>query len=250
MTGKGIMRLPNDFLREKDIGTCALCLNDDVLLTDEHIFPRSLGGKIVCQFLCRDCNKKMGKIDHEFDHGMLPRLNHIISGAKGKITPREFIGCLQGRIFDAEWDIAPPLEGGKIAYEIACCRFGLQYARGSNEARLLQSALLNHAKQDTERLVLPFMNHELPQLEESIGSRVMWATEFWGLSVVSLAGVIQGVITEKEDNRFRTPIEDANLYLVPCEKGDAAEIVSLRKWYEDHRIDARELRELLKKLCP
>ncbi len=245
------MRLTSEFLGgNTDIGTCALCLTDGVELTYEHIFPSSFGGKMVCQFLCEDCNKKMGKIDYEFDHGMLPRMNHIMSGAKGKITPREFIGCLQGRIFDAEWDIAPPLEGCKIAYEIACCRFGLQYARGSNEARLLQSALLNHAKQDTERLVLPFMNHELPQLEESIGSRVMWATEFWGLSVVSLAGVIQGVITEKEDNRFRTPIEDANLYLVPCEKGDAAEIVSLRKWYEDHRIDARELRELLKKLCP
>ena len=250
MTSTGVMRLPNDFLREKGIGTCALCLKDNVLLTNEHIFPRLLGGKLVCQFLCSDCNRKMGKIDREFDHGMLPRLNHIISGAKGKITPNEFLGCLQGRLLDAELDIAPPFEGCKIAYETACCRFGLQYARGSNEAKLLQSTLLNHSKQDVQRLVIPFMNQELPQLEESIGTRIMWATEFWGLSVVSLAGVILGVMTEKEDNRFRTPVDNANLYLVPCEKGCAAEIVSLNKWYEYHSLDARELRELLDKLCP
>ena len=242
------MKLKSDFLcGDTDIGTCALCLKDGEL-TKEHIFPSSFGGKMVCQFLCESCNKKMGKIDYEFDHGMLPRMNHIMSGAKGKISPREFLGCFQGKTFDAILDIVPPLEGCKIAYEIACSNFGLQYARGSNEASLLQKALLNHSEQDAECLVLPFMNHELPQLEESIGSRVMWATEFCGLSVVSVAGVVQGVITEKADNRFLTPVYDAKLYLVPCKRGHAAEIVSLKEWYEKHRLDMKEAYELLDKI--
>lgn len=243
------MRLAGEFLDGKsDVGTCALCLKEGVPLTDEHIFPQSLGGKIICKFLCGRCNTKMGVIDREFDCGMLPRLNHIVSRSKGKISPREFLGCFQGKTFDAVLDVAPPLEGCKIAYEIACSRFGLRYVRNSKEAGLLRRALFDHREQDVELLVLPLLNHELPELEYSIGMKSMWATEFWGLSVVSVAGVVQGVITEKSDDRFRTSVDDATLYLSPYKKGCVAEALPLKKWYESHHLDIGEVNRLLKKL--
>lgn len=38
---------------------CILCL-DEKPLTDEHIIPKSLGGKLTCAFLCKNCNSTLG----------------------------------------------------------------------------------------------------------------------------------------------------------------------------------------------
>lgn len=38
---------------------CLLCLGEKPL-SEEHIIPEALGGKLICEFLCRDCNSKCG----------------------------------------------------------------------------------------------------------------------------------------------------------------------------------------------
>jgi HNH endonuclease len=42
------------------INFCVLCLNDNLSLTDEHIFPESAGGRIKKCILCKTCNDKAG----------------------------------------------------------------------------------------------------------------------------------------------------------------------------------------------
>lgn len=38
---------------------CILCLEEGAL-TEEHLIPRALGGRLSCQFLCRSCNSRFG----------------------------------------------------------------------------------------------------------------------------------------------------------------------------------------------
>ena len=38
---------------------CILCLEEGAL-TDEHLIPQALGGRLSCQFLCRSCNSRFG----------------------------------------------------------------------------------------------------------------------------------------------------------------------------------------------
>ena len=131
----------------------------------------------------------------------------------------------------------------------ACFHFGLKYAKESREAMQLRRSLLARNEQDSEGLVLPLIESELPQLVKSITADMMWATEFHGLAIVSLLGVTQGVITEKTDSRFRTPIDDASLILSPRNKGGKAMIVPLQEWYKTHCLDISEVGGLLEKLC-
>lgn len=42
------------------INFCILCLKDNITLTDEHIFPESVGGRIKKPILCKPCNDKVG----------------------------------------------------------------------------------------------------------------------------------------------------------------------------------------------
>lgn len=43
---------------------CLFCLRDDVLLTDEHLFPAALGGNIVVEgSVCADCNHGFSKFE-------------------------------------------------------------------------------------------------------------------------------------------------------------------------------------------
>lgn len=42
---------------------CILCLKENTLC-DEHIIPKSIGGRLICCFLCLDCNSELG---HEID---------------------------------------------------------------------------------------------------------------------------------------------------------------------------------------
>lgn len=244
------MRLTSEFLDgDAGVGTCVLCLKEHVSLTDEHIFPHSFGGKIECRFLCESCNRKMGEIDKDFSRGMIPRLHGIISGTKRRVSPQEFFGNFTAKPFNATRDVVPSLEGCKIAYEIACFHFGLKYAKESCEAMQLRRSLLARNEQDSKGLVLPLIESELPQLANSITSDMMWATEFHGLAIVSLLGVTQGVIIEKTDRRFRTSIDNADLFLAPRKKGGKAMIVPLCEWYKTHSLNISEIGGLLEKLC-
>ena len=49
----------------KIVGTCALCLADNVELTQEHIIPFALGGRFEWPGLCAKCNNDIlgGKTD-------------------------------------------------------------------------------------------------------------------------------------------------------------------------------------------
>lgn len=39
---------------------CILCRTTDCPLTDEHIIPEVIGGKLVAKFICKHCNSKLG----------------------------------------------------------------------------------------------------------------------------------------------------------------------------------------------
>ncbi len=43
-------------------GRCIICRQDNVVLSDEHIIPKSLGGVSHCYQVCKDCNSILG--DH------------------------------------------------------------------------------------------------------------------------------------------------------------------------------------------
>lgn len=38
---------------------CIICLEAGEL-TEEHIIPAAIGGKLTCRFLCKDCNSRLG----------------------------------------------------------------------------------------------------------------------------------------------------------------------------------------------
>jgi hypothetical protein len=40
---------------------CIFCLKEEYI-TKEHIIPESLGGKLICNFVCKFCNSKIGSI--------------------------------------------------------------------------------------------------------------------------------------------------------------------------------------------
>lgn len=42
-----------------DKPVCILCLRE-TKLTEEHLIPKSLGGNLVCKFLCKECNSSFG----------------------------------------------------------------------------------------------------------------------------------------------------------------------------------------------
>jgi HNH endonuclease len=39
---------------------CIICLKTEREFTNEHVIPESLGGILQCDFLCKDCNSKLG----------------------------------------------------------------------------------------------------------------------------------------------------------------------------------------------
>ena len=60
-------------------GHCIICHADDVVLTDEHVIPDSLGGYIHCYKVCKDCNSRLGDhVDKQLlDHFLIKGLRHI-----------------------------------------------------------------------------------------------------------------------------------------------------------------------------
>jgi len=79
----------------KAIGHCIICHRDNVVLSDEHIIPDSIGGYIHCYNVCKDCNSALGDhvdkhlINHFFIQGA--RHNHRLKGKKDAI-PNPLLG--------------------------------------------------------------------------------------------------------------------------------------------------------------
>jgi hypothetical protein len=40
---------------------CIICLKSNCNFTKEHIIPKSIGGNLQCDFLCKDCNSNFGR---------------------------------------------------------------------------------------------------------------------------------------------------------------------------------------------
>lgn len=58
---------------------CILCLREHVLC-EEHLIPTSLGGKLACDFLCRDCNSRLGydlEAKAKFDPSVVIAAKHM-----------------------------------------------------------------------------------------------------------------------------------------------------------------------------
>lgn len=77
---------------------CILCLNTNVALTDEHIFPEAAGGTLSFDLLCQPCNSKLGQfVDAPYvkqKHIELFRAVHRIAGKTGHI-PQPFSDTYQ-----------------------------------------------------------------------------------------------------------------------------------------------------------
>ena len=75
------------------IDFCILCLSCSDALTDEHIFPEAIGGRIKSAILCKKCNSNVGrKIDAPFlnqKNIQLARSAYQIAGKTGSI-PQPF----------------------------------------------------------------------------------------------------------------------------------------------------------------
>lgn len=96
---------------------CIICLRQpaasDALseLTDGHVIPRSVGGKLSARFLCKRCNSEMGRIE-----GQLPRDVAIIElvHALEDQLPEELVrGVRQHSGWFAETDDYGRLEGSE-----------------------------------------------------------------------------------------------------------------------------------------
>jgi hypothetical protein len=74
-------------------GTCILCLDSSKPLTNEHIFPEAVGGRISKYLLCKPCNDKLGHwVDAPYvDQKLiqLARSLYKIQGKTGKV-PQPF----------------------------------------------------------------------------------------------------------------------------------------------------------------
>lgn len=74
-------------------GRCILCLQSDVVLTDEHIFPEAAGGRIKRPILCKPCNSRLGQyVDAAYVKQKLvelARVTYRIAGKTGQI-PQPF----------------------------------------------------------------------------------------------------------------------------------------------------------------
>jgi hypothetical protein len=40
---------------------CIICTNEFEKLTNEHIFPESMGGSIITKNVCKSCHSKLGQ---------------------------------------------------------------------------------------------------------------------------------------------------------------------------------------------
>ena len=84
-----MLELTGDFRINTKITECILCRNPNAVLTEEHIFPESAGGKLKAKILCKDCNSKLGtKVDSPYLNQKvieLARATNEIKGKKGRI---------------------------------------------------------------------------------------------------------------------------------------------------------------------
>ena len=66
---------------------CIICLTEtpDAELTDEHIFPEAIGGRIVIGSVCKPCNDKLGNtIDHRLTEHWLVQGQRMLLKLPGK----------------------------------------------------------------------------------------------------------------------------------------------------------------------
>jgi HNH endonuclease len=76
------------------LGCCIFCGPTDLELTDEHIIPRAIGGKLIIDdATCKACQKI---INEEFEHEVLDKMlygNRALLGIKSRKTnkPKDFI---------------------------------------------------------------------------------------------------------------------------------------------------------------
>lgn len=76
-------------------GRCIICRQDNVVLSDEHIIPKSLGGVSHCYQVCKDCNSILGDhVDVGLVESPLSRLERYTKKLKGQSNtiPNPFDG--------------------------------------------------------------------------------------------------------------------------------------------------------------
>lgn len=68
---------------------CIFCPKENIKGSKEHVFPDSLGGLLVINDVCKECNDKLGKkVDtHLVNHGLMQfaRFTKGLKGKKGKL---------------------------------------------------------------------------------------------------------------------------------------------------------------------
>lgn len=76
-------------------GRCIICRRDNVVLSGEHIIPKSLGGVSHCYQICKDCNSILGDhVDVGLVESPLSRLQRYARKLKGQSNtiPNPFDG--------------------------------------------------------------------------------------------------------------------------------------------------------------
>lgn len=94
---------------------CIICLREpdaaDPLsqLTDAHVIPESVGGKLSAEFLCDRCNSEMGRVE-----GQLPRditIIELVRQLEGELPAQLAKGILQHAAWFADTDDYGRLQG-------------------------------------------------------------------------------------------------------------------------------------------
>lgn len=165
---------------------CVLCLSTESGLTDEHIFPESLGGRIHYSILCADCNSSVGrKIDAPFleqKNVQLARSAFQISGKTGKV-PQPF-----SETYSAEMD------GVATKFKIKS-DFSASIVPGAPEIEVTKDGLIAiKLNRDAE------FSHQIPKILETSLRRFFASEE----------GAALGWSLSEQENAIRTSIESAS----------------------------------------
>jgi hypothetical protein len=196
------------------INFCVLCLSDESVLTDEHLFPEALGGRIHYPILCGDCNSDIGRrIDAPFlnqKNMQLARAAFQISGKKGNI-PQPFSDT-----YSAEMD------GTATDFKIRS-DFSASLIPSAPEISITKDGHISISlSRDVE------FSHQIPKIIETALRRFFASQE----------GAALGWSISEQDNAIRTSIESA-AKVEPTKTNISTELsgsweIDLRRLFAEH----------------
>lgn len=108
---------------------CIRCAQERTL-TEEHLIPQAVGGKLSCEFLCKPCNDQLGQVEADFRDD--PAVRHAIEKLKLQIPAlwrtmsegRPYImksrgGSVRAKIIRGEFRANPSSQGDSLIHPIS-----------------------------------------------------------------------------------------------------------------------------------